>query len=243
MGLITDYVEANRERVRNGDIDPCMIVNPDHTFRLCYASLHETMREYDRPDNDAAHRKLLEIELRKRIDSLDIVKAHYILTEKALLEVINRCQLKSSMVSDSLKELCSQVREAYRSVCGILQELNGRLKGGYTYQAPEVSESAVRLRLLKLLMNCIVCFINDDTTMDTSIFRKVISDCALLIRVLEDELYHQSDKKVVENYMVRRLSITKGTARCPSCRELLYSGIPYCLNCYIICSERTRNYE
>ena len=79
--------------------------------------------------------------------------------------------------------------------------------------------------------------------MDTSIFRKVISDCALLIRVLEDELYHQSDKKVVENYMVRRLSITKGTARCPSCRELLYSGIPYCLNCYIICSERTRNYE
>ena len=36
MGLIADYVEANRERALMGDIDPCMIVNPNHALRFRY---------------------------------------------------------------------------------------------------------------------------------------------------------------------------------------------------------------
>lgn len=243
MGLIADYVEANRERAFNGDIDPCMIVNPNHVLRFRYASLHDTMREYSRTDNDMGRRKSLEVELRKRIVELDMVKEHYILSEKAILEVLNRCQINSSMMLDSLRELCAQMRDAYRNVCDMLQELNHKLKGGYKYQATEIDESAVRMRLLDLLLSGIVSFMNNDKTMDTSIFRKVVSDCAAIIRILEDESYHQSDKKVVQNYMIRRFSIVKGVVRCPSCNELLYSGIPYCLNCYVNCYERKHEHE
>lgn len=243
MGLIADYVEANRERAYNGDIDPCMIVNPNHAFRFRYASLRNTIHEYCQLDNDVARQKALEKELRKRAAELDMVKAHYILSEKAILEVLNRCQLESAMMVDSLKELCSQMREAYKSVCDMLKELKGKLKEGYIYQTPEIDENALRQRLLDLLLNGIVEFMNNDRTMDTSIFRKVISDCAAIIRVLEDESYHQSDKRVVQHYMTRRFAMTKGTVRCPSCKELLYSDIPYCLNCYVNCYERKHGHE
>lgn len=243
MGLIADYVEANRERAFSGDIDPCMIVNPDHALRFRYTSLHETIHEYCRPDNDAQRLKVLETELRRRTVELDMVKAHYILSEKAILDVLNNCQLESVMIVESLKELCSQMREAYRSVCDVLQELNERLKGSYKYQAPDIDEGAVRLRLLDLLLNDIVGFMNNDKTMDTSIFRKVVADCASLIRVLEDEPYHQPDKNVVQNYMVRRFTLVKGAVCCPNCKEFLYSDIPYCLNCYVNCYERKHEHE
>lgn len=243
MGLIADYVEANRERAFNGDVDPCMIVNPNHAFRFRYASLHETIREYCRPDNDVQRRKNLEAELRKRAAELDAVKAHYILSEKAILEVLNRCRLESAMMVESLEELCSQMRQAYRSVCDVLQEMKNKLNGDYKYQAPEIDEGTVRLRLLDLLLNGIVGFMNNDKTMDTSIFRKVVSDCAALIRVLEDEPYHLPDKNVVQNYMMRRFALVKGTVRCPNCKELLYSDVPYCLNCYVNCYERKHKHE
>lgn len=243
MGLIADYVEANRERAFNGDVDPCMIVNPNHAFRFHYASLHETIREYCRLDNDVMRRKNLESELRNRAAELDVVKAHYILCEKAILEVLNRCRLESSMMVESLEELCSQMRQAYRSVCDVLQELNNKLNGDYKYQSSEIDEGNVRLRLLDLLLNGIVEFMNNDKTMDTSIFRKVVSDCAALIRVLEDEPYHLPDKYVVQNYMMRRFALVKGTVRCPNCKELLYSDVPYCLNCFVNCDERKHKHE
>ena len=79
--------------------------------------------------------------------------------------------------------------------------------------------------------------------MDTSIFRKVVADCAALIRVLEDEPYHLPDKNVVQNYMVRRFDLVKGTVCCPNCKEFLYVDIPYCLNCYVNCYERKHKHE
>ena len=243
MGLIADYVEANRERALMGDIDPCMIVNPNHALRVRYTYLREAMQEYSGTDKDVKHRKDLEDELRKRAVELDAVRANYILSEKAILEVLNSCHLESTMMEESLKELCFQMREAYRSVCDVLQELNGKLKGKYEYQAPDIDEGALRLRLLDLLLNGIVGFMNNDTTMDTSSFRKVIADCASLIRVMEDEPYHQPDKNVVQNYMVRRFALAKGKVRCPNCRELLYSDIPYCMNCYMNCDERKHMHE
>ena len=243
MGLIADYVEANRERAYNGDTDPCMIVNINHAFRFHYTALRETIREYSRTDNDIARRKSLESELQKRTVELDTVKAYYILSEKAILEVLNRCQLESAMMVESLKELCSQMRAAYRSVCEMLQELSAKLKGEYKYQVPVVDEHTVRLRLLDLLLNGIVSFMNNDKTMDTSVFRKVVADCAALIRVLEDEPYHLPDKNVVQNYMVRRFSLVKGKVCCPNCKELLYAEIPYCLNCYVNCYERKHKHE
>ena len=243
MGLIADYVEANRERALMGDIDPCMIVNPHHVFRFRYPRLRETMREYSSADKDAKHRKELEDVLRKHAAELDTIRAHYILSEKAILEVLNGCHLESPMMEDSLKELCSQMREAYQSVCDILQELNRKLKGKYQYQAPDVNEGAVRLRLLDLLLNGFVGFTNNDTTMDTRIFRKVIADCASLIRVMENESYHQSDKMAVQNYVVRHFALAKGKVRCPNCGEFLYTDIPYCLNCYTNCNERKPVHE
>ena len=243
MGLIADYVEANRERACNGDIDPCMIVNPNHALRFRYASLHDTIREFSKPDNDKQRRKSLEAELRKRACELDTIKAHYILSEKAILEVMNSCQLESAMMFESLKELCVQMRQAYSSVCEVLRKIKEQLKDNYKYQAPEVDEGALRLRLLDLLLNGIVGFMNNDKTMDTSLFRKVVADCAALIRVLEDEPYHLPDKNVVQNYMVRRFSLVKGKVRCPNCKELLYAEIPYCLNCYVNCYERKHKHE
>ena len=85
MGLIADYVEANRERALMGDIDPCMIVNPNHALRFRYTYLREAMQEYSGTDKDVKHRKDLEDELRKRAVELDAVRANYILSEKAIL--------------------------------------------------------------------------------------------------------------------------------------------------------------
>ena len=85
MGLIADYVEANRERALMGDIDPCMIVNPNHALRFLYTYLREAMQEYSGTDKDVKHRKDLEDELRKRAVELDAVRANYILSEKAIL--------------------------------------------------------------------------------------------------------------------------------------------------------------
>ena len=243
MGLIADYVEANRERAFNGDIDPCMIVNTSHALRFRYASLHDTIREFSRPDNDKQRRKALEAELRKRASELDVIKVHYILSEKAILEILNCCPLESAMMFESLKELCAQMRQAYSSVCDMLRKIREQLKDNYKYQAPEVDECTLRLRLLDLLLNGIVGFMNNDKSMDTSLFRKVVADCAALIRVLEDEPYHLPDKNVVQNYLMRRFDLVKGTVCCPNCKEFLYLDIPYCLNCYVNCYERKHKHE
>ena len=64
--LMEVYVEANRERALMGDIDPCMIVNPNHALRFRYTYLREAMQEYSGTDKDVKHRKDLEDELRKR---------------------------------------------------------------------------------------------------------------------------------------------------------------------------------
>lgn len=166
MGLIADYVEANRERASIGDVDPCMIANSSHALRFSYHALHETMRAYSSL-NDGGQRDALEKELRRRIVELDRVKTQYILSEKAILEVLNRSQLKSPMMLESLRELCDQIRVAYESVCGVLQELNEHMGSKSQYQAPNVEEKAVRRRLLELLSG-MVGFMNNDATMDTS---------------------------------------------------------------------------
>lgn len=241
MGLIADYVEANRERASIGDVDPCMIANSSHALRFSYHALHETMRAYSSL-NDGGQRDALEKELRRRIVELDRVKTQYILSEKAILEVLNRSQLKSPMMLESLRELCDQIRVAYESVCGVLQELNEHMGSKSQYQAPHVEEKAVRRRLLELLLSGMVGFMNNDATMDTSAFRKVVSDCAALIRILEGEAFRQPDKNVVQSYVARRFSLSKGAVRCPNCGEFLYAEIPYCLNCYANCHERKREH-
>lgn len=233
MGLISDYLEQCRDRSRAGDLDPCMIISA--SFRNSVRSYHEithTLITYSKSADDN-QKKMLRQQLLDRSAELETIKSGYLLGEKIVLSVWNTGNLHSSLMIDTVKLLLTELRNSYQAICELRQKINRQIGEAIVVHFEPPIEYDIRKNMLKLIGSSMCTYLRDfSVIMDTSEFRKVISDFAEIIRCFEQEQYNQQDKKVVRYYLEKDYAIRNSQHKCVNCGAFLLEDIPYCLNCY-----------
>lgn len=230
MGLISDYLEDNRERGNYGSVDPCMIMGYDMFPKKNYSSINRDLTRYDTADED--QKKALAEKLIRQIAELEQLKLSYLLADKIILEIINQRHLQSTLVKDTLQTVDEQIQTNYQSICGIIAEIDKKLKHPHRAEPKAAVETQIRKQMLELIMGGILQYLRDGLILDTSGFRKVVDDCAELIRSLEQENYNTANKKIVQYYIEKHYDIKGGHTVCRNCGSPMKIDIPYCLNCY-----------
>lgn len=232
MGLFADILESNREREYSGYIDPCAIIwsfqGSQHNFKKYRDKLNQFESERLNDEQIAQIRE----DFREKTIELERLKANYLIAEKSILEIINRGKLQSSYMLDMLNALQHQLQDAYRAICKLRLEIDQKI-GLKLDTAIEVeNEESIRIGLLDRLIKTSLLHMENGIFQDTSSFRKVVSDCAELIRCLKREEYLQSDKMVLNYYLVEKMGLKNGHHVCKNCGKPLLIDVPYCLNCY-----------
>lgn len=232
MGIYADILEANREREYLGYIDPCAIMWSFQGTQHRFKKYREKLNQYE-PER-LSDRQVVEMteEFCEKSLELERLKAGYLIAEKSVLEIINKGKLQSSYMLDMLNALQHQLQDAYRAICKLRLEIDQKvgLKLDTSIETEDVD--IIRLGLLERLIKTSLLHMEKGIFQDTSSFRKVVSDCAELIRCLKNEDYFQSDKMILNYYLVENMGLKRGHYVCKNCGKPLLINIPYCLNCY-----------
>ena len=113
------------------------------------------------------------------------------------------------------------------------QKINEKLGEIIVVQFEPPMETDIRKNMLRMIGSSITAYLQDPSViMDTSEFRKIVSDFAEIIRCFEQEQYNQPDKKVVRYHLEREFNMKNSHVQCVNCGTLMLEDIPYCLNCY-----------
>lgn len=232
MGIFSDTLEANRERSCGGYIDPCMIIDSLDIDNKRFADCYDELNEYDEADLDAAKKANLRQEFLQRSSELEKLKAGYLVAEKAVLRVINRGKLQSDYMKDMLDILQSQLRDAYRAICELRFEIDQKFKFEKALEFQPDREDDIRLDVLNKLMNTALYHMESGRFADTNTFRKVVSDCAEIIRCMRNEDYGTSDKSVFSYYLMVTMGLKETRHKCCNCGKPLLDHVAYCLHCY-----------
>lgn len=231
MGLFSDYLEECRDRCAAGDIDPCLILSIKHGYGN-YRKAYRKLEEYSKLGVGDEERNKLQIELIQNSAELEKIKSGYLISEKAIYEILNAKFLQSELIQDILDALKRQIHQSYLQICGLRRDIDKKIG---KYEIPILSiptENVIRCNLLKNLINSVLKHMSNGVITETGECRKVIKDCAGLIRCLEQEKYFWSDKEIFSYYLETCFEVKKSQCRCTNCGMFLYDDIPYCLNCY-----------
>lgn len=232
MGLYSDYLEECRDRIRTGDLDPCMIIDGGFRGKLSsYQEIYRTLTAYSNSNDD--QKKLLRQQLVEQSSELETIKIGYLLGEKVVLSVENSGKLQSALVIDTVRMLLEELGKSYRAICDLRQKISQQLGEKTVIQFKSPLESDVRKNMMKMIGSSIVAYFQDTSViLDTSDFRKIVYDFAEIIRCLEQEQYNQPEKKIVRYYLEKEYEMKNGHFKCANCGSFLLEDIPYCLNCY-----------
>ncbi|HAU84315.1 MAG TPA: hypothetical protein DCW90_02025 [Lachnospiraceae bacterium] len=233
MGLFSDYLEECRDRVKIGGLDPCMIISGCFEKQVSsYQSIYRKFRTYSNSDDDKK-KQLIYQQLVKQSSELETIKSGYLLGEKIVLRIWNSRKLQSSLITDTVKLLLSELRTSYYAICDLCQDINRQLNKKVPLQFNPPSESEVRENLMRMLGSSIVAYLQDASViLDISEFRKVVYDFALIIQFFEQAQYNQPSKKIVCYYLEKSFDIKNSRFKCTNCGSYLLEDILYCLNCY-----------
>ena len=231
MGLFSDYLEECRDRCTAGDIDPCLIISQKNGYGN-YKKAYQRLAEYSKKDITDEQRMCLRIELIQESAKLEKLKSGYLISEKAIYELLNTKTPKSILMQDILDTLKSQIHQSYLQICELRKGIDQKIGNSSIPVLLMPSEHVIRCSLLERLINSVLIYMNNGVIVNTGECRKVIKDCANLIRCMEQESYSWNDKKIFSYYLEKHFAIKKGQHRCVNCGTLLYEDIPYCLNCY-----------
>jgi len=233
MGLFSDYLEENRDRVGSGEIDPCLILSSNYGFNN-YDTVYGSLDKYVEYANNIKAQNEIGKELINNLPELEKIKAEYLVASKIMLKCLNNLDLQTELVSDILETLEKQLDQAYKQICKLRKDIDNKIKIGSREIAvlPLEPESSIQKRLLKQIMNCILVHMSNGVIINTSECRRVINDASNIIRSLLMENYAWPNKKVFAYYLEKQFQAKKGKTRCKNCGELLYREIPYCINCF-----------
>lgn len=232
MGLFSDILEANRERGYGGYIDPCMIMGSLCSNNKRFADYRTELNRYKESELDTAQKTKMRQEFLTRSSELEKLKAGYLIAEKAVLEIKNRGRIQSVYMKDMLDTLQFQLRNAYRAICQLRSEIDQKFKFEKVPEFQPDCEEAIRLDILNKLINTTLYHMEDGLFVDTSTFRKVVSDCAEIIRCMKNEEYGISDKSVFSYYLMETVGLKATQHKCCNCGKPLLNNTVYCLNCY-----------
>lgn len=232
MGLLADILEANREREYSGYIDPCAIIwsfqGPQYNFQ----KYRDKLRQYEPGTLSNNQKAKMKEDFMKKSIELECLKSGYLIAEKSILEIINRNKLQSIYMKDVLNALQHQLQGAYRAICKLRLEIDQKVGLKLTTKIEPENEDSIRNGLLERLLKTALLHMEQGVFTSTSSFRKVVADCAEIIRCLQREEYIQSDKAVLNYYLVEKMGIKQGHHVCKNCGKALLMNVPYCLNCY-----------
>lgn len=232
MGLFSDILETNRERDCSGYIDPCMIMTSLGTGNKRFADYRTELSKYEESAPDGVKKERMRQEFLRKSSELEKLKAGYLIAEKAVLEVINKEKIQSIYMKDMLDTLQFQLRNAYRAICRLCYEIDQKFKFKKIPESQPECEDAIRMDILNKLINTTLYHMEKGRFVDTSTFRKVVSDCAEIIRCMKNEDYGTSDKSVLSYYLMETVGLKESRHKCCNCRKTLLNNVAYCLNCY-----------
>lgn len=232
MGLFADILESNREREYSGYIDPCAIMWSFQGYQHSFKKYREKLNRYEPEQLSNSQVLQMKEEFREKSFELERLKAGYLIAEKSILEIINRGNLQSSYMLDMLNTLQHQMQDAYRGICKLRQEIDQKVGLKLDTSVEAENEDSIRMELLNRLIKTSLLYMEKGIFQDSSSFRKVVSDCATLIRCLKNEEYLQSDKVILNYYLVENMGLKTGHHVCKNCGKSLLINVPYCLNCY-----------
>ena len=233
MGLYSDYLEANRNRESLGYIDPCLIVwaqgqGADYNIKKYRAALER----YDPASIDENRKVHMHEEFLKKSIELERLKSGYLIAEKNILEIINRDKLQSTYMRDMVNVLQDQLQRAYRSICRLRSDIDKKVKLKIVSGINPKDEDSIRSDILERLIKSTIFSMEKGAFQDASIFKIIVSDCAEIIRCLEEEDYNQSNKMILKYYLIENIGLREGHFICKNCGCPLLADIPFCLNCY-----------
>ena len=229
MGLFSDILEANRERGRGGYIDPCMIMSSLGTNNKRSADYRTELNRYNELEPDGAIKESMRQDFLRRSSDLEKLKAGYLIAEKAVLEIINRGKIQSVYMKDMLDTLQFQLRNAYRFICQLRSEIDQKFKFKKIPEFQPDREDVIRMDILNKLINTTLHHMEEGLFVDTSTFRKVVSDCAEVIRCLKNEDYGTSDKSVFSYYLMETVGLKVSQHTCCNCGKALLNNTVYSL--------------
>ena len=232
MGLFSDILEENRERGYGGYIDPCMIMSSLETNDKRFAVYRTELNRYKESEPDGAIKERMRQEFLRRSSDLEKLKVGYLIAEKAVLEIINRGKIQSVYMNDMLDTLQFQLRNAYRAICQLRSEIDQKFKFKKIPESQPEREDNIRRDILNKLINTTLHHMEEGLFVDTSTFRKVVSDCAEVIRCMKNEDYGTSDKSVFSYYLMETVGLKASQHKCCNCGKPLLNNMVYCLNCY-----------
>ncbi len=233
LGLISDYLEENRERERLGCFDPCMImgfrIQPEKNYKNIYKDLDLYSASGDEIEREEISQRLI-----SQAVNLEQLKTGYLLADKVILEIINYAKLRSALLQSAICTIDEQLQHSYQSICGMIQEIENKLAKDKhrVLKQIDTDEYQIRMRLLSLIIGGVIQNLQTGSPLDTSGFRKVVKDCAELIRRFQRENYLQADKMVVKYYIEKHYGMKESQNLCRNCQKPLWKDIPYCLHCY-----------
>ncbi len=232
MGIFSDILEANRERVYGGYIDPCMIVNSSSSNNKRFADYRIELNKYKESELNNEQKARMRQEFLQRASELEELKAVYLVAEKAVLKIINRGKIQSVYMKDMLDTLQFQLKSVYRAICQLRSEIDQKFKFGKHLQFYPKHEDVIQLDVLNQLINTTLHHMEEGLFVDTGTFRKVVSDCAEIIRCMKNEDYGMSDKAVFSYYLIEIMGLKVTQHKCCNCGKPLLNNTVYCLNCY-----------
>lgn len=232
MGLFSDILEANRERDYSGYIDSCMILSSLKTNNKRFADYRAELKKYNKSELDGAIKNRMRQEFLQRSAELEKLKVGYLIAEKAVLKIINRGKIQSVYMKDMLDTLQFQLHNAYNAICQLRSEIDRKFGFKKIPEFQMESEEAIQLDVLNKLINTTLYHMEAGTFIDTSTFRKVVSDCAEIIRCMKNEEYGISDKSVLSYYLMEIVGLKMSQHTCCNCGKPLLNNMAYCFNCY-----------
>lgn len=230
MGIISDFLEDNRERMDFAD--PCIPVDVYIRQRNCIDDIAENMQRYDscRLEKESA---LLQ-QLISQIEDLEKIISEYLEEEKYILYLQRHCNFKSVLVRDILTMLMREIKTAYYTACDVKQMVINKLGAfddidhGHAVDSKECGRLIIKLFMVSLIMS----LQKSNEVMNTAEFRSTVHDAAAIIGAEYSKEAKASGKDVVQQYLLQETLAEKGHKYCRNCGCRLYRGISYCFNCY-----------
>lgn len=232
MGLFADILEVNREREYSGYIDPCAIMWSFQGSQYNFQKYRDELRQYEPEILSINQKAQMKEDFMKKSIELERLKSGYLIAEKNILEIINRNKIQSIYMNDVLNALQRQLQRAYTAICKLRLEIDQKVGLKLTTKIEPTNEENIRNGLLENLLKTMLLHMEQGVFTTTNSFRKVVADCAEIIRCLQREEYNQSDKAVLNYYLVEKMGIKQGHHVCKNCGKALLMNVPYCLNCY-----------
>ena len=235
MGIISDYLELCRCNEVNL-LDPCMIIDNHYISKKKYYNDVQDVLMLYKDNTSTIEQETLKNQLVTQLAKLEMLKCNYLIGEKNALYIYNSKKLQSHVVINIIQLLCTELEKSYKAICELQQQINNELhvkKNNFTnLEITATLEEKVQRDMLRLINSCVINNIETNTVIDTSMFRKIIMDCAFLIKHFEKEYYNQPSKKIVRYYWEKKFELYNSNHRCLNCHQPLLEGIRYCLNCY-----------